>query len=307
MRLLVVGAGATGGYFGGRLAQAGRDVTFLVRPQRAALIAAQGLQIISPHGDVTLQPQLAVTGSIAAPYDAVLLAVKAYSLEAALEDFAPAVGPDTMIIPVLNGMRHMDVLTARFGAQAVVGGVCKVAATIDGEGRILQLAGFQELIYGERDGTASSRMQALDTFMKNAGFTALLSPDVEREMWEKWILLASMGGVTCLMRGTIGDIVAAPGGLDFTHRFINEVVTVASHVGKAPSPGFLKAATAMLTEKGSPQASSMYRDLQNGAPIEADQIIGDLLARAQSTGIATPLLAAAYASLAIYQSRQKAA
>ena len=152
MRLLVVGAGATGGYFGGRLAQAGRDVTFLVRPRRAAQLREGGLQIVSPHGDVTLTPKLAAVGTIDGPYDAVLLAVKAYSLDAAIEDFAAAIGPETSIVPVLNGMRHIDVLDARFGRHSVAGGVCKVATTVDPDGRIVQLAEFQELAYGERDG-----------------------------------------------------------------------------------------------------------------------------------------------------------
>ena len=152
MRILVVGAGSTGGYFGGRLAQAGRDVTFLVRPGRAAYLREKGLQIISPNGDLTLTPRLVTAGEIDAPYDAILLTVKAFSLEAALEDFAPAVGRETMILPVLNGMRHVDVLVARFGEKAVLGCVCKVATMVDEEGRIVQLAKFQELAYGEMKG-----------------------------------------------------------------------------------------------------------------------------------------------------------
>src|SRR5215467_4584529 len=162
MRVLVLGAGAVGGYFGGRLAEAGRDVTFLVRPRRAAQLQAAGLAIVSPHGNVTVRPKLVTADAITAPYDTVLLAVKAYSLDAAIEDFAGAVGPRTAIIPTLNGMRHIDVLAERFGDEAVGGGVCKVAATIDPEGRVVQLASFQELAYGERDGSVSSRMEELD-------------------------------------------------------------------------------------------------------------------------------------------------
>src|SRR5215469_1446656 len=186
MRLLVIGAGSTGGYFGGRLAEAGRDVTFLVRPRRAAQLAADGLRIVSPHGDVTVRPKLITADDIDAPYDAVLLAVKAYSLDAAVEDFAAAVGPRTAIIPTLNGMRHIDVLAERFGQEAVAGGVCKVAATIDPEGRIVQLASFQELAYGERDGSVSSRMEELDAIMQGAGFIFFFKQKTAYEMWEKW-------------------------------------------------------------------------------------------------------------------------
>jgi 2-dehydropantoate 2-reductase len=307
MRSLVDGAGSTGGYFGGRLAQIGRDVTFLVRPRRAAQLQETGLQIVSPHGDAKLTPKVVTADKLDGPYDAVLVTVKAYSLEAALDDFAPAVGPQTAILPTLNGMKHVDILTARFGKDAVAGCVCKIAATIDAQNRIAQLAQFQELVYGEMDGSPSPRMQALDAFMQGANFDARLSPTVKREMWEKWVLLATMGGITCLKRGNIGEIAAAHGGDDFVRHFLDEVVTTVRKVGEAPSENFLKAATATLTMKGSTMASSMYRDMQGGHAIEADQIVGDLLARAQRAGLATPLLAAAYTHMCIYQNRRAAA
>jgi 2-dehydropantoate 2-reductase len=302
MRILVVGAGSTGGYFGGRLAQAGRDVTFLVRPERAARLKADGLQILSPHGDVTLTPRLVTAADLDAPFDAVLLTVKAFSLDAAMDDVAPAVGPETMILPVLNGMSHVGRLAARFGEEAVVGCVCKVATRLDDRGRIVQLAPFQELVYGEMDGTPSDRTERLDAAMQGAGFDARLSRTIEREMWEKWVLLATMGGITCLMRGNVGDIVAA-GGVPFVLGFLKEVVSVVTAAGHPPSEEFVARARAMLTEEGSAQTSSMYRDLQQGGPVEADQIIGDLLAHARRLDAPTPLLAAAYTHLSIYQSR----
>jgi 2-dehydropantoate 2-reductase len=204
-------------------------------------------------------------------------------------------------------MKHVDVLTARFGKDAVAGCVCKIAATIDAQNRIAQLAQFQELVYGEMDGSPSPRMQALDAFMQGANFDARLSPTVKREMWEKWVLLATMGGTTCLMRGNIGEIAAAHGGDNFVRHFLDEVVTTVRKVGEAPSENFLKAATATLTMKGSTMASSMYRDMQGGHAIEADQIVGDLLARAQRAGLATPLLATAYTHMCVYQNRRAAA
>jgi 2-dehydropantoate 2-reductase len=303
MRILVVGAGSTGGYFGGRLAQAGRDVTFLVRPKRAEQLRLNGLQIISPHGDVTISPNLVVAGEIAAPFDAVLVAVKAFSLDAALDDLAAAVGPETIILPVLNGMRHLDILAARFGKNSVVGGVCKIAIIVDDRGRVIQLSKLQELTYGEMSGDRSLRTDRLDQVMQGAGFEARLSRTIEREMWEKWVLLATIGGITCLMRGNIGDIARAPGGADFSLRFLDEVTAVVTAVGKKPSEIFLTNTGALLTEKGSTMTSSMYRDLQNGAPLEAEQIIGDLVAHARRARITTPLLDAAFAHLSIYQNR----
>jgi 2-dehydropantoate 2-reductase len=313
VRILVVGAGSTGGYFGGRLAQAGRDVTFLVRPARAEQLRVNGLRIVSPHGNVTLAPKLvtapqlrtapmsAAAGAIEAPFDAVLLTVKAFSLDAALDDMAAAVGPETMILPVLNGMRHVDTLIARFGRSAVAGCVCKVATVVADDGSIVQLNKLQDLAYGELDGSASPRMAALDQVMQGSGFDAMMSRTIAREMWEKWILLATLGGITCLMRGTIGAVEAAPGGVDFARAFLDEVTAVVSAAGVPPSEAFLTATRAAMTQQGSPLTSSMYRDLLKGSPVEAEQILGDLLLRARNVGIATPLLAAAFTHLSVYQ------
>jgi 2-dehydropantoate 2-reductase len=306
MRLLVVGAGSTGGYFGGRLAQAGRDVAFLVRPARAAQLAAKGLEIVSPHGGFTLRPKTVTAGSLGGHYDAILLTVKAYSLEAALEDAAPAVGPSTMILPMLNGMRHVDLLRNRFGGDKVLGGVCRIAAQLDGEGRVVQLSKFHDLAYGEINGVLSPRVEQLDIFMKNAGFDAKLSPAIEREMWEKWVMLATLGGITCLMRGSAGEIVAAPGGSSFTNQFLDEVAGVVAAVGVPPEKEALAQIRATLTAQGSAFTSSMFRDLQDGGPIEADQIIGDLLVRARKANIPAPLLTLAYTHLSIYQNRRSA-
>ena len=306
MRFLVVGAGSTGGYFGGRLAEAGRDVTFLVRPARAERLRQTGLQIVSPHGDATFSPKLVTADTVTGPFDVVLLTVKAFSLAAALDDLAPAIGPETMILPVLNGMKHVDMLKVRFGATALVGCVCKIATTLDDKGRIHQLTKLQDIAYGEMSGASSARIQRLDAEMQGAGFDARLSTTIAREMWEKWVMLATLGGVTCLMRGNIGEIARAAGGRDFSLAFLNEVASVVTAVGEAPSEGFLAATRDMITQTESSQTSSMYRDLQNGHPVEVEQIIGDLLARAGQARIATPLLAAAYTHLSVYQDRLKA-
>jgi 2-dehydropantoate 2-reductase len=306
MRILIVGAGSTGGYFGGRLAQAGRDVTFLVRATRAAQLRTNGLQIQSPHGDVTLTPKLVTAGAIDGPYDAILLTVKGFALDAALDDIAPAVGPDTLILPVLNGMKHVDAIVARFGAHAFAGCVCKVATLLDDDGRIVQFTKLQDMAYGEMDGTRSARIEALDRAMQGAGFDARLSETIERDMWEKWILLATIGGVTNLMRGAIGEIVAVPGGAEFARAFLDEVVAVVTGEGHPPSEPFVTATQAAITQPGSPLTSSMYRDLMKGRPVEVDQILGDLLARARRLHMKTPLLAAATVNLLVYQDRAAA-
>jgi len=307
MRMLVIGAGSTGGYFGGRLAQAGRDVAFLVRPQRKARLEAEGLHIVSPFGDAVLKPKLVTPAEIDDPYDVVLLTVKAYSLDAAMKDFAPAVGSGTMIMPFLNGMRHMDVLATRFGAGTLVGCTCHIFASLDEKGRIVQHNRLQEVTYGELDGSTTPRIEALDAFMKGGAFGTRLSGHVRRRMWEKWIMLATLGCANTLARGSIGDIEASPGGTDLVLRLLGEAASVARAAGIEPSEAFLDTARTTLTTKGSPLTSSMYRDLQAGNAVEADQIVGDLLARGRKAELDLPLLAAAFTNLMVYQNRISAA
>ena len=307
MKILIVGAGSTGGYFGARLTQAGRDVSFLVRPARAAALREGGLQVLSPRGNFSVEPRLVLADEIDAPFDIVLVTVKAFALPAAMEDFAAAVGPETMILPVLNGMKHVDDLQARFGAEHVVGGVCRVSTMLDAQGRIVHLAPLHELVYGELDGRSSARIEALHAFMSDAGFDAQLSARIAQDLWNKWILLATLGGLCTLARGNIGEIVASDGGADLARAFLAEAAAVASAAGFAPSAPALEFIAGVLTAPGSPMTSSMYRDLTSGGRVEADQILGDLRARARQAGIATPLVSAAYIQLDVYQRRRGAA
>jgi 2-dehydropantoate 2-reductase len=301
MRILVVGAGAVGGYFGARLAQTGRDVTFLVRAKRAEQIHAKGLQIFSPHGDLTLRPKATTAEQIDGPYDLILLAVKSYTLSGAMNDFAPAVGPETMILPALNGMRHIDLLIARFGKNAVLGGVCLVATEIDQEGHIRQLTNFQTITYGELDGESTQRLQKVDDTFRGAGFDASRSNHIMNDMWQKWVQLAALGSITCLMRGNIGEIAAIAGGADLSLAVLRECSGIASACGYPQSDAFLGQQTVHLTSQSSKLASSMYRDLKKGAPVEVDTIVGDLLERGRKHRLATPVLQAAFVNLSIYQ------
>jgi 2-dehydropantoate 2-reductase len=304
MRLLVIGAGAVGGYFGGRLAQAGKDVTFLVRERQAQAVQTHGLRIVSPYGDAVLQPKLILAKDISSSYDAVLLCVKAYSLEAAIDDFAAAIGPDTMIVPQLNGMRHIGLLVERFGEERVLGGACMIAAEVDAGGRIVQLNNTHRLVYGERDGKLSPRLTALDQTMQGALFEAKASDHILQEMWEKWVVLSTLGGATCLMRGNIGEITAVPGGAEVTRAILAEASAIASAAGYPPHAGFQPRADKLLTNPESTLTSSMYRDMATNAPVEVEQILGDFVQRGKTAGVHAPLLEAACANLRIYAARR---
>jgi len=302
MRILVVGAGATGGFYGGRLFQAGRDVSFLVRPARAGQLRAHGLRIASPYGDATLHPPLLTAATLAQPFDLVLLCVKSYAIEQALADMVPAVGPNTLIMPVLNGMQHVALLAERFGAAAVLGGVSHVATTLDDQGGIVQFEGPQRLTYGALAPglPGAPSLQDLHATMSGANFDAVLSPQIEQDLWDKWIRLATLGGITCLLGGTIGDIEATPGGASLARQLLHECVAAATACGHPPSAAYVADTEAFVTTPGSPLVSSMYRDLQKGHAVESEAILGDLARRAQANGVTTPLLAAANARLCIY-------
>jgi 2-dehydropantoate 2-reductase len=305
MRILVVGAGAIGGFFGGRLLQAGNDVTFLVRPKRAGELASAGLVIKSPHGDVTLKnPPTVQADAIKDTFDVVLLSCKAFDLEDAIASFAPAVGPKTAIIPLLNGMKHLDVLEKKFGADAVLGGQCQIAATLNEQREVVQLAPMQVLSFGERKGGSSDRVKAIGAIMTSGNFGGAASETIMQDMWEKWVFLATIAGSTSSMRGAVGDIVAAPGGRDFILGVRDEISAVASANGFAPRAAFLERTEGMLTAEGSKMTASMYRDILNKSAIEADQIIGDLITRADAAKVAVPRLRMIYTHLKAYENQR---
>ncbi|MEV6549095.1 ketopantoate reductase family protein [Streptomyces sp. NPDC051597] len=306
MKILVVGAGATGGYFGALLARAGRDVTFLVRPRRAAVLRERGLRLTGSGEDEVLTPRLVTADEITGPYDLVLLSVKSTALEQAVEDLAPAVGPGTAIVPLLNGIRHLDVLNGRFGKEAVLGGVAKVITTLNDEGDIVRLAPLAVLVLGEQDGGTSARTEEIRAVLAGAGIDASVSPDILAAMWHKWVFITTLSTVTCLMRGEVGDVVAVPGGAGIGPAVLAEGAAVAAAAG-FPVPGSEREfTTSLVTQAGSTFASSMYRDLVSGSPTEVEHVFGDLTARARALAVPTPLLDLATAHLRVHQHRVEA-
>jgi 2-dehydropantoate 2-reductase len=308
MRTLVIGAGATGGFFGGRLAQIGRDVTFLVRPARAEKLRRDGLEIISPLGNATIQAKLITAVELRAkpqPFDLILLAVKSYALESAIDDLAPAVGPETTILPILNGMRQLDMLDTRFGPEHVIGGTCRINADVDAEGRILQLSKLGDITFGERNGQQTPRIARINTELTGALFDIILSPDILAAMWHKWYILASLNTICILPQGTVGEVVAVPRGLDFANAAVDECLAITTANGYPPPADLVASDCKRVTLPGSDLTSSMYRDMTKNAPVEADHVIGDLLARGEAHNVAAPLLRATYVRLKVYASARQ--
>jgi len=305
MRVLVVGAGAIGGYFGGRLLQAGNDVTFLVRPKRASELASAGLVIKSPNGDVTLKdPPTVQADKIAEKFDVVLLSCKAFDLDDAITSFAPAVGPQTSVIPMLNGILHLDILDQKFGRERVLGGLFAIAATLNEAREVVQLAPMQSLNFGERDGKMSDRVRAIAKIMTNGITGAVASENIVQEMWEKWVFLSTLAAATCLMRTSVGNILAAPGGRDFMLGMLDETSAIAKSAGHAPTGPFFERTKGLLTSEGSQMTASMFRDIKAGAAVEADHVIGDLVARGDAAKVPLPRLRTAYTHLKAYEKQR---
>lgn len=304
MRILIVGAGAVGGYFGGRLLQAGADVTFLVRAKRQQLLAANGLSITSALGNFSAPAKTVLAEAITAPYDVVILSCKAYDLDGAIASFAPAMGDKSAVLPLLNGMRHLDILSERFGAGRVLGGLCAISATLGPDGGIFHLNDQAMLAFGEQDGSVSPRVEALKAVMEKAQFKSLASATIIQEMWEKWVFLSTLASATCSMRANVGEIMAATGGEAYMLGLYEEVRSVAAAAGHAQRPEPFAQAKGIITAPKSTLAASMQRDLEKGGPIEADHVIGDLLSRGAAAGLRLPLLSLAYTHLKAYEARR---
>jgi 2-dehydropantoate 2-reductase len=306
MKILVLGAGAVGGYFGGRMAEAGADVTFQVRPARAALLAKNGLRISSKLGDVRLQPKCVTETQVKPEYDVILFTAKAYDLASAIDAIAPAMsGKRGCVLPMLNGMSHLEALDARFGRGRVMGGVAYIASTLMPDGEIRHLNDIHRIAFGPRDANQNAVCDALTGALTGAKGDWKQLDNVEQAMWDKWVLLATLAGMTCLMRATVGDIVATGSGEKLMLALLNEHAAVAKAEGFATPDGVMQNYRSMLTQKGSAFTASMLRDIESGGQAEGDHILGALLTRARKHGIAAPVLEMAATNLEAYAARKR--
>jgi 2-dehydropantoate 2-reductase len=300
MRILVLGAGGVGGYFGARLIEAGTKVTFLVRPRRAGQIARSGIVVESQYGSFAVHPQF-VTEVRDRDWDLVLLACKSYDLAGAIAAIEPAVGADTIILPLLNGIAHLDTLDAHFGAERVAGGVAYIAASLTAEGVVRHLNTVHRLGFGGRQGYQPAALRALSEAFRNSVVDVRLLDDPIQALWDKLTMLGPLAAMTCLMRAPVGRIVAADGGALTMRQCLGEVIAIAEESGHMPAGNVIVSTEKVLTEAGSKFAASMLRDMERGGPTEGPHIVGDLVARAKAAAIDTPLLRLAWLHLQAYE------
>jgi 2-dehydropantoate 2-reductase len=307
MQILVLGAGGVGGYFGGRLAQAGSDVAFLVRERRAAQLRTEGLVVQTPDGEFRVAAKAVLHAEITEPFDLVLLTCKAYDLDSAIDTIRPAVGAGTVVVPLLNGIAHLDRLDAEFGPERVTGGSCGIAATLTPEGIVKQMSPFHWMRFGDRTGKSRPQLVALAEAYARTPVDATAVPDILLVMWEKFVLLTTLAACNCLMRGSVGDVLATSNGEAIMRELLETCVATAKAAGHAPRAESLTQTEALLFARNSPFSASMLRDIERGGPTEADHIVGDMLRRARAAGLDARLLAAAYTHLQVYEGRRRSA
>jgi 2-dehydropantoate 2-reductase len=304
MKILVLGAGGVGGYFGGRIQQAGGDVTFLVRPKRAEAIARDGLRITSKFGNARLDVRTETQDKVKAGYGIVLFTAKAYDLASALDAIAPAVDAKTRVIPFLNGIAHYEVLDRRFGRERVLGGVAYIGTRLGPDGEVQHFNEFHRIAFGPRVPAQAGVCEALAAALKGVNFDWKLEASIEQAVWDKWVLLATLAGITCLMRATVGDVVATAAGEKLVLALLGECAAVAKAEGFPTSQGALENFRGILTKKGSTFSASMLHDVEGGGPAEGEHILGSLLARAKKHALAAPMLETAATHLQAYEARR---
>nr|WP_271209270.1 2-dehydropantoate 2-reductase [Rhodococcus wratislaviensis]GLK33769.1 2-dehydropantoate 2-reductase [Rhodococcus wratislaviensis] len=303
MRILIVGVGAVGGYFGAQLAGAGREVDFLARGRRADQLRAQGLTVVRAEGSATMRVPVLTAADLTAPYDLVLLSVKSDALQAALDDIAPIVAEHTRILPLLNGIRHITAASKLFGPRNVLGGVGIVATQLDAEGRVLALAPGASITYGELDGSHTPVLDQIATELSTAEIDHAISSTIEQDLWEKWFFMAAGGAASVLLGGPVGRIVAEENGSAAITAIIDETAAVLERSGHPVRAEAMSRVTNVLTTPGSPFTTSMYRDYQDGNDTEVETILGDLLTTAIRHEVPSPLLRAAAVRLRVMPRR----
>ena len=307
MRILVLGAGGIGGYYGARIHNAGGKVTFLVRPARAVQLRENELKIFSSFGDTQITPNVITAAELHDRYDVIMVSCKAYDLYSAMDAIAPAVGEQSVILPLLNGVRHIDTLVERFGAEHVLGGVALISVVLTPEGVIRHLNKQHRLVTGLRAGQASKWVAPLVQLFSSSKFDFVCSENIEQAMWDKIVFLTTLAGATCTLRASVGDIVRTVAGEEFVTGLLAECALIAEASGHTVSTEQQSIYRTQLIEQGSGLMASMLRDVERGGATEAEHILGDMVSRAQAKGINAPLLRLAYSHLQAYAFRRSTA
>jgi 2-dehydropantoate 2-reductase len=308
MRFLVLGAGGLGGFFGGKLLKGGADVTFLVRPGRAAQLQRDGLIVRSHDGEIRAPVTTIQQGQIDGIYDVVLLCCKAYDLDGAISAISPAMGPQSAVMPLLNGIRHYDVLQQQFGAPRVLGGLTIINAALMPDGAIEQgELRINTTALGELDGGQSARCGAIKSALEAGGIAVDMSNDITAALWAKFFVFACIAVTATLTRSRAGAIARSAAGADFVSAVIDECARIVTAEGYAPPPDYPTMIRKVFSEPTSPYGPSLLVDMEEGRTTEGEHTIGDLVRRAARHGVSAPVFSAALCNIQAYEINRTAA
>ncbi len=305
MKILVVGAGAIGGYFGGRLSEKGEDVTFLVREKRKNQLEKTGLKVKSVHGDFAIHPKLLLAGERDEKFDVIMVSTKSYQLQSAIEDVRQHLADGGMILPLLNGISHLNELIEAFDEDVVIGGLCFIESTLDERGTIVHTSPVHQLVYGERTGERTSRIERLKSAFENSKADFVLSDHITQDMWHKYLFITVMSGITSLMESPIGPIRNLASGQQSISQLINEVSLVMKNINAPIKDNIEEIQLNRIKEMNEGMKSSMQRDMEKGMPTEAEHLQGYLLEKAREHHLAVPILETIYTKLTLYESSRK--
>ena len=301
MRIVVMGTGGVGGYFGARLAKSGCEVGFVARGRQLAALRSQGLKIESALGDLVL-PEVNASDNPAdfGQADLVLFGVKLWDTVQAAQQLRPVIGEDTAVVSFQNGVVKDDLLREALGAPHVIGGVCYIAATIAAPGVIRHTGTMQKLVFGEYGGAATPRVERFREACVAAGIDVEVSPAIERAIWEKFVFLVALSGTTSLARTTIGPIRGNERSRAFFRDVMDEVVQVARAQGVPLPADYADQRLPFADQLPATMTSSMHGDLERGGRLEVDWLSGDVVQRGKRLGIATPCNRAIHDLLSVH-------
>ena len=301
MKIAVMGTGGVGGYFGAKLANSGCDVTFIARGAHLAAIEDKGLKVTSPQGDVLLkEAKVTADPREVGPVDLVMFGVKLWDTESAAEAIRPLVGNGTAVISFQNGVVKDDILRAALGEEALVGGVCYIAATIAEPGVIAHSGTMQKLVFGEYDGRRSERVLRFHDACRLAGIDAEISGNIGKTIWEKFVFLVGLSATTAATRSPIGKVRSNPHARHLLANVMQEVVDVGIAQGIPLAPYFAEDRLRFCDQLPASMTSSMHNDLERGNRLEVQWLSGDVSRRGGRLGVPTPVNSAVYDILAIH-------
>lgn len=301
MRVAVLGSGGIGGYYGALLKRSGHDVAFIARGTHLEAMQRRGLTVRTSEGESTIAVTASADTASIGTVDLVLFSVKSYDTATAAQALTPLIARDTTVITFQNGLDNVEAIASVAGSEAVLAGAVYVALQLVGPGVILRTGGEGKMVLGELSGTLTERVQRIADAFRQSGIPHELTPDIRRVLWDKFLFITGIGGVTALARSGIGPLVASAAGRSLLHAACAEIVAVAQAEGAHLQPAALDAVLAQAATLPAPWRSSMARDLEEGRRLEVDTLSGAVVRRGIKHGIPTPVHQAIVACLSMHQ------